>query len=68
MTLLTHAGRSFQRSPHSSARRDRPKAASTSFALVRRFCMFVLAAMLMVSAVGAAIAFKTVAYLSHFTH
>ena len=68
MTPLTHTGRSFERAPRSSAQRDQPKAANTHLAAVRRFCMFVLTAMLTLSAVGTVITFKTVAYLSHFTH
>lgn len=67
MTLLTHTGHPVGRAAHTSEG-DQPKAVNTRLAAVRRFCMFILTAMLILSAVGAVITFKTVAYLSHFTH
>jgi hypothetical protein len=66
MTLLTHTGRSFERVPRSQ--NDRSKAANAHLATIKRFFLIVLTAMLALSAVGAVIALKTVAYLSHFTH
>lgn len=66
MTLLMHTGRSFERAPRSQ--NNQSKAANAHLAAVSRFCMFILTAMLILSAIGAVITFKTVTYLSHFTH
>lgn len=68
MTLLTHTGRPFERVPYSPAKRDQPAVANTHLAMINRFCLIALTSLLALCAVGGLIAFKTAAYLSHFTH
>ena len=68
MTLLMHTERPFQRASHSSAKREPTGAADAHLAMVKRFCLIVLTSLLALSAVGAIIALKTAAYLSHFPH
>ena len=68
MTLITHTGRPFERAPYSSAKREQTGAANLHLATIKRVSLIALTALLASSAVGGIIAFKTAAYLSHFTH
>ncbi|WP_426533852.1 hypothetical protein [Bradyrhizobium sp. McL0615] len=68
MTLLTHTGRAFERSPYPSVKQAQMSAANAQLAMIKRVCLIALTSLLALSAVGGIIAVKTAAYLSHFTH
>lgn len=68
MTLLSHNGRPFERAPYTSAKHESTGAANAHLAMIKRVCQIALTSLLALCAVGAVIALKTAAYLSHFTH
>jgi len=67
MTLLTHTGRPFERTPYSSAKREQTGAANVHLAMIKRVSLVAPTSLLALCAVGGIIALKTAAYLSHFT-
>jgi hypothetical protein len=68
MPLLTDTGRRFGHTAFSAATQKQTRAPDARLAMIKRFCLITLTALLALGAVGAIIALKTAAVLSRFAH
>jgi urea transporter len=70
MTMLTHLGGPFKRAPYSSGKREAAVSgtAQAHLAVIKRFGICVLMALLVGSAVAGVMALKAAVFLSRFNY